>query len=265
MELNECAEPLAIDIAFWIERLVDPTCPFEEHGQLAIELSSKLRALAVVLLLTRGDHVGYAHNLIRSGRVWRTFLQRAVDEQSLAHHHYCSGRYQPLADAIAASDFKLARQIVSLSPAGWRQGCEYQDDFCIGRLLGLFLMPPVREQVETINSFFSEYLEHGPSPRIDLANALLSQDSEQFHIALISLVELRTTEIASRKRDGEVDEPVAVANRFVMCEALAWLRLAELARIDTQREYAMCPSLARVPVSIPLPEATDPLMDDWLR
>ena len=47
MLLNEYGEDLAYEIAFWMQGLANPDYPFDELGKLSMEVSSKLRALAI--------------------------------------------------------------------------------------------------------------------------------------------------------------------------------------------------------------------------
>src|SRR5262245_43484335 len=115
MQLEEYGEVLAYDIAFWMQGLTEPTYPVEQLGKLSLELSDKLRGLAILTLLVKGNSDFFYHNLIRSGIARETYLQRLKDAGIDDDYHQASGRYEPLLDAIASHDLALARRIVVLS------------------------------------------------------------------------------------------------------------------------------------------------------
>ena len=71
MELKDCAEPLALDIAFWLGAFEDEEYPVDQLGKLSLELAEKLRAVGIILLLTNADSDGFYFNLIRGGRLWQ--------------------------------------------------------------------------------------------------------------------------------------------------------------------------------------------------
>src|SRR5687768_160545 len=105
MKLEECREPLAYEIAFWMQGLLSPIYPLAELGKLSLEISDKLRALAIINLVSQGNSDFFYHNLIRSGIARETYLSRVKTMLQPDDHHFCSGRYQPLMDVIAAAEF----------------------------------------------------------------------------------------------------------------------------------------------------------------
>ena len=265
MKLDDAATALAIDVAFWIEGVADPDYSVVDLGKCVYELCPKLRALGIILLLTEGNTEAFLHNLIRSGRAWRTYLVRAAAEQP-DEHHYCSGRYFALLDAIAAGEFGLASEIFLASPAELRNGHEYEDDWCYGRILQWLLntefdAPTLVSLLERMEA----YLESTFHPAIDLTRSFVDREQSDFDAAFQRLLDHRQMEIADKIKFGQLLDPIVEANRRVNVEALAWLRLAELHGFTTQPEYELCPSLARLPRETPLPEDSDPQMSDWLR
>ena len=74
--MPDFAEPLATEAAFFMLALRDESYPLDELGRTTLELSERLRALGIILLLTRGDTDGFYYNLIRSGRGRRAWLTR---------------------------------------------------------------------------------------------------------------------------------------------------------------------------------------------
>lgn len=266
MKLEECAEAIATDIAFWMEGIIDPGYPMDKLGQLAFELGTKLRALGIILLVTKADSDGFQFNLIRSGRAWRTYLKRAQAEQAQEDHHFCTGRSDPLVDCIATGQFDLALEISGLLPNAWRKGHEYEDDYCFGRLLQILCMPLVDKTLaEPVIRQWETYLDDDDSPRLAVIQSLLNQDQDDFNERFQDLIFNYHAEIEKNKQRGQLEEPHVIAQRRVFVEGLAILRLAEKQGLATEREYDLCPFLARLPRTRPLPEDTDPAMADWLK
>ncbi|MBT8143816.1 MAG: hypothetical protein KJO55_03885, partial [Gammaproteobacteria bacterium] len=139
--LQEAVEPLAYELAFWMQGLDNPEMEIAEVAKLSAELASGFRAMAIIAMATAGSIDGFCHNLIRSALVRSRYLQRVHDSRAFDSHHFASGRYKPLADAIAAGEYTLAAKLHQLSPTAWQGRREYRDDFCFGRLLGNLLLP----------------------------------------------------------------------------------------------------------------------------
>ena len=255
MNLEDCAEPLAGDIAFWLLGLEDPANPMEQLGRLSGEIAVKLRALGIILLLSNADSDGFYFNLIRSGRARLTYLLRARDLDATDDHHFASGRYGPLVDAIAAGDFDLARAIAAASPSEWREGHEYEDDYCYAQIFHRFVqIAPHEEEIPPLLQRLEAYLDGQTSARLAVCTALSARSQEAFDESFESFINERETQIAADKERGQLEEPAVMAQRPVFVEGLAVLRLAALRGLQTQPEYRLCPSLARVPMSRPFPE-----------
>jgi Immunity protein 49 len=254
MKLEEYGRPFAYEIAFWMQGLKDPEYPVDELGTLSLELSSKLRSLAIMTLLVKADTDRFYHNLIRSGMARETYLQRLKDEAIDNHHHRASGRYEPLLDAIAAGDLELARHIADLSPREWQQGHEYEDDYCYAQILHRLVQEiPPEQELPSLLERFEVYLDGQASARLDVCRALAERDQDAFNEAFRGLLDDQEARIATDKARGEMEDPEIVAQRQVFVEGLAILRLAELRGLMTQQEYRFCPSLARVPMGTPFP------------
>ncbi|MGK3961293.1 Imm49 family immunity protein [Sorangium sp. So ce118] len=253
MKLAEHGESLAYDIAFWMAAATDPAYPIADLDRLSVELSGKLRALAIMVLLVKADSDRFHHNLIRSGLVRETYLRRCRDE-GFSGHHRVSGRVAPLLDAIAAGDLTLARRIAALSPAELRQGHEYEDDHCYARVLHLWAADPARDEgVAPFLERFEAFLEGRSDPRLDCCRALWTREQSLFDEAIGALLAERMAEAAAAIERGQEEEPRVVSQRYVSTEGLALLRLAEARGLSTRREYPLCPSLARVPMVAPFP------------
>jgi hypothetical protein len=252
MKLQDCAEQLAWEIAFWLDSFEDPDYPLDQLGKLVEEMGEKLRALGIVLLLTNADSDAFYYNLIRSGRARRAYLQRIHDDGAMDDHHFASGRYQPFLDAVAANEKELAEEIVRLSPSDWRQSAEYEDDFCYAQLLHRLLEASSgADEVEALFEKFEAHLDGEDDARLNICRALATSDQEDFDDAFQALIEAREVQIAEDQERGKLEEPKTVAQRHVFVEGLAILRLAESRGISTTREYPLCPSLARVAMQVP--------------
>jgi hypothetical protein len=254
MKLEEYGESLAYEVAFWMQGLSNPSYPFEELGKLSLEVAEKLRALAIIVLLTQGEPDYFFHNLIRSGRARETYLRKVHQRSRFEDHDYCSGRYEPLLDSIAAGDFTLARSIVSFSPSDFRPHHEYEDDYAYAQILHRFLLPaPSGEEIDQLLARWKSYLEDRRSARLSVCRALNDIKQNEFNDAFAALLGERDMKIEEDKKRGQLEEPHIVAQRRIFVEGLALLRLAESRGLTTESEYRYCPSLARVLMGTPFP------------
>ncbi|XXX72637.1 Imm49 family immunity protein [Sorangium sp. So ce134] len=253
MKLAEHGEALAYDIAFWMAAATDPGYPIAQLDRLGVELSGKLRALAIMVLLVKADGERFHQNLIRSGAVREAYLQRCRDE-GFSGHHRVSGRVAPLLDSIAAGDFALARRIAALSPEEFRRGHEYEDDHCYARVIHAWVADPARDEgVAPLLERFEAFLEGRADPRLDCCRALWTRDQALFDEAFDALLAARMAEAEAAIERGQEEAPGVVSQRYVSIEGLALLRLAEARGLSTRREYPLCPSLARVSAGTPFP------------
>jgi hypothetical protein len=254
MKLDEYRETLAYEVAFWSQGLTNPEFPLVELGGLSSDLSQKLRTLAIMAVVLGASVDSCCHNLIRSGRARLIYLRRVQAEGQLTEHHWCSGRYEPLLDMVAAGAFELARDIISLSPVEFREGHEYEDDYCYAQILSRWLVEPPRDaEVPALLEQFAAYVEDQPNARLAVCRALAARDQAAFDTTFADLLLARDLEIEAAKERGQLEEPQVIANRRVFVEGLALLRLAERRGLRTEREYRYCPSLARQPMRTPFP------------
>ena len=254
MNLEKYGEPLAYEIAFWMQGFQDPDCPPEELGSLGLKLSRRFRSLGIIVLLAKADSDRFYHNLMRSGRVRLTYLQRLHDAGVNQAHHRVSGRIDPLLDAIASGDLELARRIAALLPGGIYEGHEYEDDYCYAQVLHRMIQEtPALEQCPPFLERFEAYLEGEPNARLPICEALVAEDQDAFDEAFEAFLDEWEEKIAAAKERGQMEDPEIVAQRLVSVEGLAILRLAERSSLRTASEYRFCPSLARVPMAEPFP------------
>jgi hypothetical protein len=254
VKLTEYQEILAYDIAFWLSAFQDPEYPPGQLGEIAVQVTAKLRGAAIVALLVKGDSDTFFHNLIRSARCRLAYLQRLHDAQITGDHHQASGRVAPFLDAVAAADFASARQIVALSPRDWLQGHEYEDDFCFAQIVhGLISVPTDVTRLQGLFDRYERLLDGQSDARVEVARAVARRDQAAFDEAFDALLAQRTRQIEADIARKKIEEPVMIADRQVYVEGLAFLQIASRLQFVTQPEYMYCPSLARVPMQRPFP------------
>lgn len=255
MKLAEIAETLAFDSAFWLlgYEQVDGY-EITQLGRFSVELCEKLRALAIITLLTKGDSEKFLHNLLRSGRVRETYLIRIKQVSGEHEHHLASGRFNGLLDAISSSDMELAQRIAWLSPRIWKAQREYEDDFCYAQILHRIVHGV--EAVSVYQPFlerFEAVLNGQTCARLDVVRALVMHSQKDFDDSFEALLQERQDEIATSVARCQLEEPQIVAERQVFIEGLALLRLAGIVGLTTHTEYLYCPSNARLPMRNPVP------------
>jgi hypothetical protein len=249
VKLTEYQEILAYDIAFWLAAFQNPEYPPKQLGEVSVQVTAKLRAAAIIALLTKGDSDTFFHNLIRSARSRIAYLQRLTDDGITTDHHLASGRVDAFLNAVAAADFGSARHIVALSPGGWMQGHEYEDDFCYAQIVhGLITVPTDMARLESLFERFERVLDGQTDVRLDVTRAIAHRDQTAFDETFEALLALRTRHIEAEKARNRIEEPTMIAERQVYIEGLALLQIATRLKFATQAEYIYCPSAARVPM-----------------
>jgi hypothetical protein len=247
VKLTEYQEILAYDTAFWLAAFQNPEYPPEQLGEVSVQVTAKLRAAAIIALLTSGDSDTFFHNLIRSARCRIAYLQRLRDAGRTADHHLASGRVNAFLDAVAAADFASAREIVALSPREWLEGHEYEDDFCYAQIVhGLITMPTDITRLESLFERFERVLDGQTDVRLDAVRAIAHRDQAAFDEVFEALLAQRTGYIEAERERNRIEEPAMIADRQVYIEGLALLQIATRLNFVTQAEYTYCPSAARV-------------------
>lgn len=245
--LADEGEPLAYDIAF---SLAGDEPDLRELESRARHVAPKLRALAVIVLVTRGDRVRFRGNLLAAAELRRDYLHaaRRAGSATEAGREFAAGRSGALFDALAAGSMPLALEIAELAPAEWRADCEYEDDFCWARLVGLQLPGARVDATEpaALLARFEASLQGQGSARLELAQALVARDAAAFGPAFEALLAEHARHIDERIEAGEMDDPIVLADRRVLVEGLGLLALADALGLPTEREYLYCPSIARV-------------------
>jgi len=244
---------VVIDAAFWWISVEQS--PVEKVGDLSLEVSYKLRTLAILALLAEASTDGFVHSCTRAARARRLYLRRLAAAGVQRSHHLVSGCYEPLLDAIAAGDMQLVHDIDRLTPADFRPPDEYEDDYCYAQLLQRLCREPVSEaELQPFVERFVRYVDGAVNPRLELCQALVSRDEAEFTAAFDDFLTAFEVNIQKDIARGKLEDVHVLAHRHVSVEGLAILRLAGRRGIRTYREYAFCPSLARRPASYPCPD-----------
>jgi hypothetical protein len=252
---SEACEDLAYEVVFWRQGMDDPDYPLAHLGALARELSTHLRDLAIMVLLSKGKVDRFQHNLIRSGRVRLSYLNRIAREGALDDHEHVASVCEPLFDAIAAGDGALAQQLARAAPSAFRPGHEYEDDFCYAQVIhGLLLGGQAQADIAMHVQKMAAYLDGRADARLGLCQALMGTDAQAFEQAFADFLSARAQAIDEDVARGQIEEPDVLAQRLVYVEGLAMLRLAQARGFKTEREYVFCPSLARQALIAPLPD-----------
>jgi hypothetical protein len=246
---------IVMEVAFWWMGVDNPDTPIEGLGDLSLEVSYKLRTLAILAILADASTDGFVHSCTRAARARKLYLHRLAKEGIDRDHHFVSGCYEPLLDAIASGDMPLVQEIEKLSPADFRPPDEYEDDYCYAQLLQRMCRDSVPEaELEPLLERFETYLDGDYNPRFPVCRALVERDQDGFEHAFEDFL---TTlgEIIQKKIDGgrQVEDVHVFAQRHISIEGLALLRIADRRSIRTESDYLYCPSLARLPASRPCP------------
>lgn len=244
MTLEPYGEALAYEIA--LDMALDEPAALRSE-RLAREVAPKLRALAVIVLLTRGDVSRFHGNLRAAAELWRDYLLAAATEGAQARMAAGNGHAQGLFDALASGSLALAREIARLASSLWREGFEYEDDFCWARIVGLLLEgTPAPAEVDALLERFEGALQGQPSARLELARVLARRDGKAFGVAFEELLREQAHDIRTRVEAGEMDDAASLQARRVFVEGLALLALVHHWELPTERDYRFCPALARV-------------------
>jgi hypothetical protein len=254
MTLSDLGQAIAYETAFGFVSVDEPSISVDALAELSLQLSTQLRTLAIIELLVNGSSDGFHHHLMRNGRVRLSFLERLRRDGIAQHHHGVSGRVDAVIDSIAAADFETVAAIAALTPRDWQPGHEYEDDYCHAQMLfHLSAGGGVDARFEHLAKRFAAATDGAPDARLDVCVALAQSDQDAFDRAFEGLLKQRAARIQADKARAETITAEVTAMRQVDIEALAMLQLATARGLATQREYQGCPSLARVPVSSPLP------------
>jgi hypothetical protein len=220
----------------------------EGFGEQAEDLCVHYRAMAICLLVSEGDVDAFFHWLLHSPIMRKFFLARARAENLATSRHVGASFVDPVLDAVAARQWKLATDICALASPTWMEGFEYEDDFCYGD----FIRRIVCQQTDGFDDLFARWhasLEGGHDTRLVVAKALRAGEASDFESNLRTLLaerEEKARAIADPlKRSILADELPFYPNRWVSIDGLALLALAERQGIIVDDEINACPRMVR--------------------
>jgi Immunity protein 49 len=247
--------PIAYEAAFFMQSLQDPSLTVSEMGEISFAVCQKLRSLAIMALISKGNQTLFGQNLTRSGRVRLAYLRRVRREGVEDDVHSASARIGGLMDGIASSDLELAKAIVKASRASWLQGAEYEEDYCYAQLIHRLVSQDNDDAAANVLvEQFAKVLDGEPSARLDVCRALVKRDQASFDQAFDNLIHEQDAKIAADKARFQLEEPEIMSQRLIFVEGLAVLRLAILCNLKTEPDYLFCPSIARLIEAFPVPE-----------
>ena len=220
-----------------------------ELGEWAEDISAHYRAVGICILANDADAEGCFSWLISSGLTRRHFLETVGASGAAEPQHMRISYVDPLLDAMAARQWKLAADIGRLSAPDWMEGVEYEDDFCYGEFLRRISGSPERD-LQPLLARWRKSLEGGRDPRLNVAAAFAAKDSREYEAALRSLLQSNERK-AEEMADPEGGSPQSsdypfFPNRWISIEGLALLAAGERAGLSVDYELERCPRIARV-------------------
>jgi len=242
--LAEYGSAIAMDTSFWFQAVDDETYPLSQLGDLTLTLEKSLRALANMALLVHHDIGRFNDNLRQAAEVRLKYLARVHATESYDEHHFATGRYAHIVDAVAGGHFGLAQSIYQQSPGSFSKGKEYPDDFCFGALLGEWVQPNVNAQrIDALLAEFDAYLSGDDDPRFDILKACQNRDSEQFEEGMSDLMVLHEQANAEAREKGNHLDAAEIALQRISIDGLCLIKLANIVGLEIQTTYKYCPSI----------------------
>lgn len=223
----------------------------ERSGYSYFAGSYEMRRLAVCELLRNANVPRFRDLLIESARLRLRFLERVQDGHKSEELYLCASRNLPFINALVAGEVQLACAIARLSATTHYADVEYEDDFLLYHFLHSLLLntqDAASVDLKRILERWSAVLDGGSDSYLDVCKALVARDQTTFEAALVDVINKRADKLRSDREKLGPRNQNQLAEGFVFMGGLALIRLAELAGMQTDREYEMIPSLARLPM-----------------
>ena len=242
--LAEYGSAIAMDTSFWFQAVDDETYPLSQLGDLTLTLEKSLRALANMALLVHHDVGRFNDNLRQAAEVRLKYLARVHETESYDEHHFATGRYAHIVDAIAGGHFGLAQTIYLQSPDSFSKGKEYPDDFCFGAMLGEWIQPHVDVQrLDVLLADFDAYLSGDDDPRFVIMEAFQKRDTDQFEEGMSDLMVLHEQANVEAREKGIHLDAAEIALQRISIDGMCLLSLAKNMGLEIQTTYKYCPSI----------------------
>jgi hypothetical protein len=263
MSLAETRAELVESLQDNLSVLLNPIAIADAGVELE-EAALWFEALGICNLLIFADADRFYENLVKSGHTRRYFLQKSRQEGNTADYQLAISRWDSFLDVLVVGHFALARDIVALSGDSWVAGGEYEDDFCYRHFLHRFVMPPSPERDAVLQATLERWqawLDGKDSSRLDCCKALLARDGQAFADAFHLRIVERQAEVARHRKMAIAADIAFLPRSQVFIEGLALLKLAERLGFSLRPDYPLCPALARIPPSKPLPDDLFPELE----
>jgi hypothetical protein len=242
--LAEYGSAIAMDTSFWFQAVDDETYPLRQLGDLTLTLEKSLRALANISLLVHHDVGRFKDNLRQAASVRLKYLARVHEKERYDEHHFATGRYAHIVDAIAGGHMGLAQNIYQQSPKELSRGKEYPDDFCFGALLGEWVQPHVNYQrLDALIADFGAYLSGDDDPRFVIMEAFQKRDNDQFEEGMSDLMVLHEQSNVDAREKGIHLDAAEIALQRVSIDGICLLNIARNMGLEIQTTYKYCPSV----------------------
>lgn len=159
-------------------------------------------------------------------------------------------------DAVGGEYWSAAAQIVRDSRRTVNPTWEHEDDFLyVSFLMTRYFLAPAGDDAsrtahhlhtqEQLLARWKVVLDGGLDPRLDLCQALLHREQEEFWAALLHTADVREADIRTKVKQGDLSEEDAAWFLPFWNEGLALLRLAERDQLDVHDGCPMVPEIAR--------------------
>lgn len=232
----------------FLGEVVDERHDLTKLGKVCEEFCTYYRALGICLLSGDGNTDGFFHYLIQSALTRRYYLAGIAPLGSGDPAYRRASFLDPVFDAVAARQWRLAEEILGLISHTWSEGEEYEDDFCYADCVRC-LVTGDDGAIQALVLRWTEILEGAADPRLPIVRSLAAREAPGFTEALNRF--LRSEDAKARAAADPVtgrlvaDEATFFPNKWVSVEGLALLAIAERRKIQVPEELVGCPPLAR--------------------
>lgn len=229
-------------------------------GEVCVELSGYYRALGICELLLDCDVDAFFHSLIQGALTRKYYLARCVQEGQLDQPERRATILGPMFDSIAANQFGLAGEIASMASSFRWEDFEDDIDFAYAGVIHA-LVSPLGVGSSILSAALDAYevvLEGQNEERLSVCRALERHEEQVFAESFLLLLDAHEEQMVNLKSSIRSNESTYAPNCFIFVEGLALLRIAERAGLKTQREYPLCPSLARLSTYSPFVPSSFP-------
>ncbi len=245
LRLEECVL-VSVDFSVMLEQRGSA----KGAGEIVRKLCRLYRAMGIYDYLVNADLYGLHYGLIQSAMARKAYLTETALEPLESESVRRSSLNASFFDALAASQWGVARAIAELSPRHTNSELEYEDDYLYARILYYIVLAghaggaDLNRQVER----FGEVLEGQPSQRFEICRSFQEGAHEDFAEAFSDLLRAysETMESAADPISGEAvaQESDFEANRNLWVEGIALLAIAKSLGIETKDQYILCPTIA---------------------